>query len=178
MKYSLFLLPILFFSCSTIPKINKSDVKPITNKISSVYSNRPYLIKTKYGNTKDDSSTTILQLLDTSKNKKVDIDSIQITFNLKGQLQLFYKDTSIFQPIILNGTFSNKGYYEIYFKNEKVEIPPIVHFLFSRHNIKRLRIYETKNNDLIIYEYYFVSGNFLFAGGEGPDERQFFFHRL
>ena len=178
MKYFFFLLIISTCSCETISKIKKSDINPVTNKFAGVYDNRPYLIKAKYGVTKDDSSITAINLFDTSKTRKYDLDFIQINFKSNGQLNLYYKDTSAFQPITLNGKFSKKGYYEIYFKDEKIEIPPVVHFIFSRHNIERLRIYETKNNDLIIYYYSFYSGNFLLVGGEGPNKKQFYFHKM
>ncbi|ANH80341.1 hypothetical protein A8C56_04525 [Niabella ginsenosidivorans] len=177
MKYSFFILVILFTSCETISRIKKQDINPITNEFAGTYDNKPYFIRAKYGVTNSDSSITAVKLFDTSKTRRADLDHIRINFNTKGWLNLSYKDTSVFQPLLLNGRFSRQGYYEIYFNKKKIEIPPVVHFLFSTHNINRLRIYQTKNKDLVICEYDFVSGNLLFAGGEGPDKKQFFFHR-
>ena len=61
---------------------------------------------------------------------------------------------------------------------KKIEIPPVLHFLFSSHDIKRLRIYITKSGDLVVDYYNYNTGNFLFIGGEGPEKKQFFFSRF
>jgi hypothetical protein len=177
MKYFFLLLIISASSCETISRIKKSDIHPISNKFEGSYNNKPYLIKSNLSVTKHDYLTTATNLFDTSKTIKSDFDFIQIKFNSKDQLILYHNDTSVFRPVTLNGKFSKKGYYEIYFKNEQLEIPPVVHFLFSKHNIKRLRIYETRSDDLIIYYYNYISGNFLFVG-DGPNKMQFFFHRV
>ncbi|MDH7459697.1 hypothetical protein QEG73_00360 [Chitinophagaceae bacterium 26-R-25] len=177
MKYIFLLLIISICSCETISRIKKSDIHPISNKFEGSYNNKPYLIKSNLQVREDDYLTTATNLFDTSKTKKSGLDFIQIKFNSKDQLILYNTDTSVFRPITLNGKFSKKGYYEIYFKKEQLEIPPIVHFLFSTHNIKRLRIYETKSDDLIIYDYDYISGNFLFVG-DGPSKTQFFFHTV
>lgn len=173
----MFIFLILLYSCSIIPKIKDSDIDPITNKFWGVYSNKPHSIRANHELTKYDSSTTLLQLFNNSKNKNPEIDSIQIIFDSHGQLQLSTKDSCT--PLqIMKGSFSKKGYYEIYFSNKKIEIPPIIHFFFSNHNVERLRLYKTKDNDLIVYRYYYYSGNFLLVGGEGPKKKQFFFRKL
>lgn len=174
MKNCILVFVTCFHSCSTIPKIKDSEINPITNKFSGVYNNTPYVFRSNYRLTKYDSAKTLLQLLDTSKKHR-EMDSVQISFDSKGQLQLSDRDTSIFKPVLIKGRFSKKGYYEIYFSNKKIEIPPVIHFLFSSHNIKRIRIYNTKDNELIIYYYHYDSGNFLLVGGEGPRKTQFFF---
>ncbi|MBV4357465.1 hypothetical protein [Pinibacter aurantiacus] len=177
MKYFFLLLIISACSCETTSRIKKSDINPISNKFEGAYDNKPYLIRSNLQVTKKDYLETAVSLFDTSQTLKSDLDFIQINFNSKGQLCLHYKDTSVFKATTLNGKFSKKGYYEIYFKKEQLEIPPVVHVLFSTHDIQRLRIYETKSDDLIVYYYNYISGNFLFVG-DGPSKMQFFFHKI
>ena len=178
MKYCGFIFISLIFSCSPIKKIRDRDIDPITSKFSGLYNNRPYFFRVKDVPTKYDSATTLLQLFDISGNTYPELDSIQISFDPKGQLQLLNKNSSIFQPIAFKGAFSREGYYEIYLSNEKIEIPPVLHFLFSSHDIKRLRIYITKSGDVVVDYYNYNTGNFLFIGGEGPEKKQFFFPRF
>ena len=98
---------------------------------------------------------------------KENLDYFRIRFDsATNQLLVIYPLENGSESMIrLDGTFED-NYFETYLSNEKIQIPPFFPIIYSKRNIRRLRI-GLKTDDSLIIDYKFArDGNiFLLAAG-------------
>lgn len=167
-----FILSIIwiFISCGTGLKISKEKLLIINSNFKETFINASHKTTTiKTGIKRDSDILTLLNL----ENKKSDV--VTISFSSKNELIIQYKDTLGSKTEYLQGKFSNRGYYEIYLRKKNIQIPPLIPLLYSKIDIDRIRISLTKENDLIIDNYFSRGGNIFLLSGGGSTRHQYYF---
>ena len=158
MKRSLIYLAtiLILTSCGTGLRISKSDFQRIDNHFSGTFSDTSF--KSKGKNYQPLTLTQIFEVF------HIKAKTVSLQFNDSGYLQVSFNDS----VIIYHGKFKKRGYYEFFLSKRRIAIPPLIPFIYGSRNIDRIRIGLTKNNALIVYNWWVVDGNlFLFAGGGG-----------
>lgn len=103
-------------------------------------------------------------------------DQATVEFDGESNLMLSYASRGIWKTVVFDGRFTAEGYYEIYLCNEAVEIPAGFHFIYSDHNVYRLRFARTADGEFLVDVYGDTTGN-IFLSGWGESSRQQFFFR-
>jgi hypothetical protein len=153
----------LHSSCGTGLYVRKSQVKPLDKNFSVKADNNSFKIHgRRYGN------PTLLTLLEIYH---VNTDSVQINFIDSLKLQLSYRDGGTIKKKVFKGQFAKNGYYEIFLRNESKVIP----IIYARHNINRIRMALTIQDDLIVDNDWNESGHILILGAGDSGRRQSYF---
>lgn len=167
-KVAIIILATFLCSCGTGLSIRKSDVKYFDKHFSGTFDNNAFKINgRRYG------SPTLLDLFEIHN---VSADSIAVKINDTGQLQLTYKDKEVITKTF-EGSFKDKGYYEVFLRNEKKEIPPGFPIIYGKHNVNRIRVALTVQDDLIIDNKWNESANIFVFGVGDKGRRQSYFRK-
>ncbi len=170
-KTSLIVVSLLVFcACRTSLGVRNSEVKYFDKTFSATASNFAFKVNGKrYG------SPTLLGLFEIRNDNA---ESVTLNFNDSGKLILTYKSADSIKTKAFNGRFTKEGFYEIYFRNESKEVPPHFPIFYSKHNINRIRIALTIENDLIIDNWWNEGGNIFILGVGDKGRRQQFFKQI
>ncbi len=156
---TLIILTFLILSSCTGLKIKRADFKPIDKTFNSSFYNVPSKTKGHY------PDSTMLEVFEIFQVRS---DSINLSFNNSGQLQISFDKNS--QTKSFDGKFK-KGYFQIYFRNKKTIIP----IFYSKRDIYRLRLALTKDNELIIANKWARDGNIFILAGGASGHRKYYF---
>jgi len=121
--------------------------------------------------------------IQSEKLKKIEI-GFNNTFNDNDYVNsnkishLFHLNRNGYKPNLdLDGKLSKRGYFQIYLTRYVTRIPPLFPIIYSDVLIDRRRIGITKNNELVIDEYYQSGKNIFILGNSTSDRYQFFFKK-
>jgi hypothetical protein len=157
---------LLLYSCRTGLNVRKSQLKYVDKNFSVRVANNSFKVRgDRYGN------PTLLTLFEINSVNTDNVDSVSIKFIDSLKLQITYNDSGTIINKIFNGEFNKKGYYEIYIRNESKVIP----IIYAKHNINRIRIGTTIQDDLIIDNEWNESGHILIFGAGDRGRRQSYF---
>lgn len=158
---------LLLVACKTAKTISSSEVPVLDSTYSVRVCDTAYhIVQRSYG---------APDFLGTFEIYDVDADSIFLHFEGKDTFVITYLDNMDFKTKKFKGHFDKKGYFEIYLHNERIEIPPFIYILFSRHNIKRVRLSLSPDQALLLDNYWFQGGNILILGAGDSGRRKSYY---
>lgn len=104
---------------------------------------------------------------------KADFITIEYSLDNIDTLNILYHSENGLEHKKLKGKFKD-NFFEIYFRNRRIYIP----FIYTIHNVDRVRLGAEKNGNLLLYKWYENYGWIIIAGGSTSDEEAYTFSKF